>query len=133
MNKNLPAVLRLIKKYFWRRRLSPEYVILIATSNCNLRCKHCFLWQKNPYGWGNLDQGKNDLTLEEIEKISLSMADFFFLNLGGGEPFIRKDLPKIAEAFYRNNHNQNLLIPTNGTLNNMIGSRLGNDNLFPSF
>ena len=120
MDVKLPVILRLARKYFWRHNLQPEYVILIATSNCNLRCKHCFLWQKNEYGWGNLNQGKNDLSLEEIEKISLSMADFFFLNLGGGEPFIRKDLPKIAEAFYRNNHIQNLLIPTNGTLSSMI-------------
>ena len=120
MTLRLPAVLRLARKYFWRHQLQPEYVILIATSNCNLHCKHCFLWQKNPYGWGNLDRGKNDLTIEEIEKISQSMEDFFFLNIGGGEPFIRKDLPKIVETFYRNNHIQNLLIPTNGTLNETI-------------
>jgi len=120
MTLRLPVILRLARKYFWRYHLQPEYVIFIATSLCNLRCKHCFLWQKNPYGWGNLDQGKNDLTVEEIEKISQSMEDFFFLNIGGGEPFIRKDLPKIVEIFYRNNHIQNLLIPTNGTLNETI-------------
>lgn len=117
--KLLP-LMRLVRKYFWHRHLLPEYVIFISTSKCNLHCKHCFLWQENPYGWGNLDQGRNDLTIEEIEKISKSMTDFFFLNIGGGEPFIRKDLPDIAEAFYRNNHIQNLLIPTNGTLNKTI-------------
>ncbi len=116
MSLGLSVLLRLAKKYFWRDNLQPEYVIFLVTSRCNLRCKHCFLWQENKYGWGNLDKGKNDLSLEEIKKISQSMEDFFFLNLGGGEPFLRKDLAQIVETFYKNNHVQNLLVPTNGTL-----------------
>lgn len=122
MNTKFAIILRLISKYVWRHRLQPEYVIFIATSKCNLHCKHCFLWQGNQYSWGNLHQGKNDLSLGEIEKISKSMNDFFFLNLGGGEPFTRKDLPEVVGAFYKNNHIQNLLIPTNGTLNSVISS-----------
>lgn len=114
------VLLRLARKYFWRHTLQPEYVIFHATSWCNLHCKHCFLWKKNSYGWGNLNQGKNDLAFEEIQKISQSMNDFFFLNIGGGEPFSRKALPNIVKTFYQNNHIQNLLIPTNGTLNKEI-------------
>lgn len=120
MLEKLSILLRLAKKYFWRKNLQPEYVIFLATSLCNLRCKHCFLWQKTPYGWGNLDRGKNDLKLSEIKKISRSMKDFFFLNIGGGEPFIRKNLAEIVEIFYKQNHVQNLLIPTNGTLTGKV-------------
>jgi radical SAM protein with 4Fe4S-binding SPASM domain len=64
--------------------------------------------------------GRSDLTLPEIKKVSASMKDFFFLNIGGGEPFTRKDLPLIVEIFYKNNHIQNLLIPTNGTLTKAV-------------
>jgi len=110
---------RLFKKYFWRYNLQPEYVIFQSTSRCNLHCKHCFLWQGNQE-WQNTNQGKYDLTLKEITKISQSMKDFFFLNIGGGEPFTRSDLPQIAKIFYTNNHVQNLLIPTNGTLTKKI-------------
>lgn len=116
MNSKIEVILRLVKKYFWRKDLQPEYVIFQATSQCNLHCQHCFLWQGNKYGWENTNRGKNDLNLDEIRKISRSMENFFFLNIGGGEPFLRKDLPQIAQIFYANNHIQNLLIPTNGTL-----------------
>lgn len=120
MDSKKEAALRLVKKYLWRNNLQPEYVIFQATSQCNLHCKHCFLWQSDKYGWENTNKGRNDLTLNEIRKISRSMGSFFFLNIGGGEPFTRKDLPEIAQTFYANNHIQNLLIPTNGTLTGNI-------------
>lgn len=112
----MKTAFRLLKKYFWTTNLQPEYLIFQATSRCNLHCQHCFLWQTGKYGWTNVNRGKNDLTLAEIKKISCSMQSFFFLNLGGGEPFTRHDLAQIAAVFYKNNQIQNLLIPTNGVL-----------------
>jgi molybdenum cofactor biosynthesis enzyme MoaA len=88
---------------------SPVQLIHFVTSKCNFACKHCFYWQE-------LNQKKNELTLEEIKKMSPSIGPIFFLLIGGGEPFIRQDLPEIIKTYYENNGIQNLSIPTNGSL-----------------
>jgi len=44
------------------------------------------------------------------------MGKIVFLSLTGGEPFLRKELPQIAETFCKNNGVRKLSIPTNGSL-----------------
>ena len=44
--------------------------------------------------------------------------------LGGGEPFLRRDLPEICALFVRNNGDQNLCIPTNGFATDLICSKV---------
>ncbi len=95
-----------------RRSKTPFYFVFFITNNCNCTCKHCLL--------GKRHRIKNELTLEEIEKISKSMGNIMFLLITGGEPFLRKDLPEIVEIFYKNNNVQNLGIPTNGSLKNRV-------------
>jgi MoaA/NifB/PqqE/SkfB family radical SAM enzyme len=59
--------------------------------------------------------GKPDeLSVEEIEKVSATMGDLLFLLPTGGEPFLRPDLPEIVRIYYTNNSVQNVVIPTNG-------------------
>lgn len=105
----------MIKKYLtgFRNLFSkiPIYVILYVTARCNARCKMCFYWQ-------NIDQAKiaNELSLEEIEKISRSFGFLEYLTLTGGEPTLRDDLPKIARIFDKNNKVQFISIPTNSLL-----------------
>lgn len=69
----------------------------------------CFYWQPVE------SKSDNELSLSEIEKISKSVPDLFWLLIGGGEPFVRSDLAEIAKAFYRNSNIKHLSIPTNGT------------------
>ncbi len=95
---------------FARARLNrglPSSLIYFVTNVCNLKCEHCFYWKQ-------LNTSVEDLTLEEIEKISRHLAWLNNLSLSGGEPFLRKDLAGILEIFYRNNSLQFSLIPTNG-------------------
>lgn len=73
----------------------PSYLIFFITATCNARCKHCFYWEK--IASANV---KKELKLDEIEKIAKSM-NLIYLSIGGGEPFLRKDLPQIVEKFYR--------------------------------
>ena len=96
------------RKIFWKRNTSPVYVVFFITNRCNARCKHCLL------GSGELPA--DDLTIDEIEKISRGMDDFLFLLPTGGQPFLRKDLGEIVKIFHRNNHVRNVGIPTNGTM-----------------
>ena len=93
-------------------------VTLLLTSRCSLRCKMCFYWEQ-------VDANDSDeLSLDEIEQMSLSMPRFFWLLLGGGEPFVRKDLPAIVKMFYLNNHISHVSIPTNSINTQQIISQV---------
>jgi len=59
---------------------------------------------------------KQDLTLEEIEKIYRSMGDIYFYNISGGEPYLRKDLPEIVGLAMRYLKPNVIHIPTNALM-----------------
>ncbi len=94
------------------RRAFPLYLVFFLTERCNADCKHCLL--------GGIKPGKDELSLEEIEKISSKMDDFLFLLPTGGEPFLRRDLAEIVRIFHRNNNVCNVGIPTNGGLTKRV-------------
>ncbi len=86
---------------------NPSYLIFQITSRCNSRCLTCFNWQR-------LDEPeKNDLRLDEIEKVSSGYGPLLQLTLGGGEPFLRDDIVEICRLFNSQNHVQHITIPTN--------------------
>ena len=72
----------------------PSYLIYFVTAVCNARCKHCFYWEEIASA-----KARSELKIEEIEKIAKSMK-LIYLSIGGGEPFIRKDLGEVIESFY---------------------------------
>ena len=84
-------------------------LILFVTERCNLRCRHCLFWQR-------IDSPGKELSLEQIQKIAGSVPALRTMVLTGGEPFLRKDLPQIAESFYRINHARHVQIDSNGLL-----------------
>lgn len=65
----------------------PITLTFSVTNRCNSRCSTCYIWQ---------NQTTNELSLQEIEKIFQGMGKVFYFNISGGEPFLRKDLPKIV-------------------------------------
>jgi len=85
----------------------PPYLIFFVTSRCNMKCKHCFYWQE-------LSSDRNELSLDEIERISKSLPELFFLRITGGEPFLRTDLYQIIKLFYENSAIRRIGISTNG-------------------
>ena len=97
------------KKKWIQNLETPVALILFVTSRCNLRCSHCFYWQE-------LNSGENELSIGEIEKIASSFKHPVSLSLTGGEPFIRKDLKEIIEAFHQGCGTREVGITTNGTL-----------------
>ncbi len=84
----------------------PPSLIFFVTSRCNARCSHCFYWK-------SLNK-RDDLTFEEIKKVSLELGQMDSLALSGGEPFLREDLKEICRLFFENNKINTLSIPTNG-------------------
>jgi len=97
-----------IQKYL---RQYPMFVTFFVTSNCNAKCGHCFYWKEI-----SETDVQNELSIEEIKKISKNMHNFPMLLISGGEPFLKKDLAEICKTFYDNNKVQNINIPTNGIL-----------------
>lgn len=76
----------------------PKALCLYVTYQCNFRCRMCGIWQKGEEG-----KSTRDMTLSEIEKV-LSDPLFKrleFININGGEPNLRKDLPEIADMLIR--------------------------------
>ena len=91
----------------------PFQVTYFVTGKCNAKCGHCFYWEE-------LNQRKNELSLDEVKAISKSMPRFFSLILTGGEPFMRPDVADIAKVFYDNNKARNLGMPTNALLTDRV-------------
>ena len=100
-------------RYLVRKKsTNPFYLTYFITQRCTCHCGHCFI--KNDF------RKKDELTLDEIEKVSLSMNPFLFLLITGGEPFLRDDLPEIIRVFYTNNRVRKFELPTNCSLDDRV-------------
>jgi len=97
------------KKRWIQNLQTPAALIFFVTSRCNLRCSHCFYWQE-------LNANEDELSINEIRKIASSLKHPVSLSLTGGEPFIRKDVKEIIEAFCQGCRTKEVGIATNGTL-----------------
>lgn len=106
--KKIPALK--LSRFFLNGRL-PSYIVFFVTSKCNSNCKVCFYWRNI-----QKEEKEDELKLDEIEKISMSLGRISILSLSGGEPFIRDDLSEICRIFYTNNKPLFLDIPTNGLM-----------------
>lgn len=101
-------------RLFYKGNLKPLYLIHFITGKCNAKCKHCFYWQSLN------KQDEQTMSLEEIDKMTKTMGKLLFVNLTGGEPFLRKDIVDIAKIYYKNTKPINITIPTNGILTKKI-------------
>jgi MoaA/NifB/PqqE/SkfB family radical SAM enzyme len=88
-------------------------LFFFVTSQCNARCSFCFNLE-NVENWSS--RKPQELTLAEVTALARKMKRLPYINLSGGEPFVRRDLADIVEAFYRHAHTQWVTIPTNAAL-----------------
>ncbi len=87
----------------------PIHLTVFVTGQCNLRCRHCFHWRE-------VAASVPGPALEDLRRLADSaarMGPLLWVSLGGGEPFLRKDLLEVASAFARHGL-RHLAIPTNG-------------------
>jgi MoaA/NifB/PqqE/SkfB family radical SAM enzyme len=82
-----------------------------VTSKCNGKCTMCNIWKTEP---------TDDPTIEQIkgffEKNQAFLRDLKFIQLTGGEPFLRDDLPEIAKVVNDTAPKCMIWLPTNGLL-----------------
>jgi len=83
------------------------------TDKCNARCLMCFNWKR-------INKASDELSLNEIEKFTKTIGPIPSLTIGGGEPFLRDDLPEICRIFHENNGVRKISIPTNCLSTNKI-------------
>ncbi len=100
---------------FFNRNL--RTLIFFVTTRCPLKCKHCF------YANELNQQNIKELTVEEIEKIADNLPHLEYLQLSGGEPFMREDLVELVEIFFKRGLKK-VIIPTNGFFTKQIVSKV---------
>lgn len=79
----------------------PTDVSIITTYRCQMRCKMCNIWE-NP-----TDKTK-EISAKELE----ILPNFKFVNITGGEPFVRRDLEDIVDVMYKKS--DRIVISTSG-------------------
>lgn len=97
----------------------PNSLIYFVTSRCNSNCKGCFYWQ-------DLNNVQQELTPDELEKMSPSLGKIGYLLISGGEPFLRNDFVELCEVLISQNGVRRVHLPTNGLLPDKVskGARL---------
>ncbi len=90
-----------------------EYVRLSVTDRCNLRCFYCL-----PRDFKAFQRREDCLSFEEIERVMRIFAGLGVgrIRLTGGEPLVRKDLPKLAARLAQIPGIEDLSLSTNGSL-----------------
>lgn len=88
----------------------PTSINIDITSRCSCRCIQCDIWKKD---------GDSELATEQWKEILLNLSKWmgkFNLTIGGGEPFMRKDIVELIAFASQNGILTNVL--TNGILIN---------------
>ncbi|OQX82278.1 MAG: hypothetical protein B6D53_04830 [Candidatus Omnitrophica bacterium 4484_49] len=95
--------------YIWARKTTfPLTINFLITSKCNFKCKMCSF-----YGSGQPETP--DLSTPEIIKFIKTISSYKpIIHIGGGEPFMRKDIYQIITEIKK--LGMPLLITTNGYL-----------------
>ncbi|MGE5140228.1 MAG: radical SAM/SPASM domain-containing protein [Rudaea sp.] len=92
---------------FGRPRLLPFSLVISISFRCNSKCRTCDVWRKP----------NDDLSLEEWTTVFSKIGKGpIYMTFTGGEPFLRRDLPDMVLAAYRNCRPEYITIPTNGIL-----------------
>jgi MoaA/NifB/PqqE/SkfB family radical SAM enzyme len=84
--------------------MKPTSAIVAVTLRCNARCVMCDIWKQRSAG---------EIQPREYLKLPASLRE---INLSGGEPFLRQDLPEVMAAIRQACPQARLVISTNGFL-----------------
>jgi MoaA/NifB/PqqE/SkfB family radical SAM enzyme len=93
-----------------------QSLFLFVTSHCNSLCRTCFYFDKL--------NSTDDLTFDQIRRISETAPPFQKLWISGGEPFMREELAEVIGLFAKNNGIKNVNLPTNGLLPDKIFAKV---------
>ena len=84
--------------------------VLAVTYRCNARCKSCDVWRLP-------QSGEDELSPEKFALLPDTLTN---INVSGGEPFLRDDLPEVIAAISGKCTKARLVISTNGLVPPLI-------------
>ncbi|MBI9089248.1 MAG: radical SAM protein [Desulfobacterium sp.] len=90
-----------------KNKMMPTDLSLIVTYRCQMRCQMCNIW-KNP------TQKEKEISAKDLE----FLPQFKFINITGGEPFLRDDLEDIISVVSKKT--ERIVISTSGYHNKRI-------------
>lgn len=93
--RRVPVVLRSSTLALRQRRTLPQTLVLFVTARCNARCDFC-LYKDSV---DNPTRRSDELTVTEVHRIAEAYGPLHYLALSGGEPFVRRDVGEICQAF----------------------------------
>jgi len=102
--RSLAFIARLTETW-WHRPAAPTRVVMELTRRCNLRCAMCHTWELTP---------GHELSIAEIRRILGQMPHLNWLDVTGGELFLRQDAVEVLEAVCEMPSLGVLHFPTNG-------------------
>ena len=88
----------------------PADALLAVTYRCNARCTMCNIWRTQP---------QEELTARSWSNIPSELRD---VNISGGEPFLRDDLPEIVRVVRARCPQARIIISSNGLGPERIGA-----------
>ncbi|HWN80465.1 MAG TPA: radical SAM protein, partial [Candidatus Udaeobacter sp.] len=83
---------------------NPRSAVIAVTLGCNSKCKTCDIWMIKP---------ENELKPSDYRRLPRSLTH---INVSGGEPFLRDDLPEIVRVMREVTVNPRIVISTNAIL-----------------
>lgn len=86
---------------------NPTDMCIIVTYRCPMQCQMCDIW-KNP------TKKQDEISIDEIKKL----PNVKFINITGGEPFVREDLEDIIEVCFQKS--PRVVISTSGWFEDRI-------------
>lgn len=105
VRKRLSLVTQLAETWI-RRPSSPTRIVFDVTRRCNLRCEMCHTWKSD---------GAGELSVQEIADILRQLPKLTWLDVTGGEVFLRKDAAQLIDAIAQTTPALCVLhFPTNG-------------------
>lgn len=100
------------------RKGRPIQLTFFVTRLCNAACPWCFYLNST-------DEAAHgeELSLDEVDRISRSLGRLLWIAYSGGEVFLRKDIADISAIFHDRNRPPVMLYPTNGLQPEVIHER----------
>ena len=104
-------VARLAESWF-HRLPTPNRAVIDVTRRCNQRCNMCNTWQTAP---------EHELSVAELTRVLRSMGRLTWLDITGGEVFLRRDARELLKAALTVPSGLRILhFPTNGWFTDRI-------------
>lgn len=91
---------------------NPIDCVIGITYNCNSRCQMCDIWKIKDFP---------ELPPNEYKKLPTTLRD---INISGGEPFLRMDIPEIIRVIQKRAPQARMVISTNGFTPTLIEAQM---------